>query len=127
MKANSPMLAAPVAKLTDLRYPMYGSFKLDGIRCWVDGQTKAVARSLKPIRNDYIRDKLEAECPKYLDGELAVLAADGTVDFRATTSAVMRKSGRPDFAYFVFDHWEMPTQSFRARNASLHRLELPEF
>jgi DNA ligase-1 len=126
-KTNSPMLAAPVAKLADLRYPLFGSFKLDGIRCWINGEGKALARSLKPIRNDHIRTMLEASCPRFLDGELAIVAPDGTVDFRATTSAVMRKSGKPDFVYFVFDHWQGPLDSFRTRNGRLNKLELPPF
>jgi DNA ligase-1 len=121
------MLAAPVAALSDLRYPLFGSFKLDGIRCWISGKGEAQTRSLKPIPNRHIRAKLEAECPRYLDGELAVVAPDGTVDFRATTSAIMSHSGIPDFAYFVFDYWQNPGATFRDRNAMLNRLDLPPY
>ncbi len=94
-----PMLASK-ADLSKVQFPVLVSTKLDGIRCLiVDG--KAVTRSLKPIPNDHIRNWLEANCPDGLDGEL--MLQDPTRPFREVTSAVMRKSGEPDFMFAVFD------------------------
>ena len=48
-KAFKPMLASPM-ELEHVRWPMYASVKLDGIRAVVrDG--KLLSRSLKPIPN----------------------------------------------------------------------------
>lgn len=104
------------------------SFKLDGVRCFVSPYNQeqikygAIApghyggwlavrqspaptpltRSLKPIRNPHVCGMLE-QLPPGLDGELGVVDETGSVNFRATTSAVMNGKGEPDFRYFVFD------------------------
>ena len=94
-----PMLAAK-ADLSKVAFPVLVSPKLDGIRCLIVNG-KAVTRSLKPIPNDFIRTWLEANCPEGMDGEL--MLQDPTRPFREVTSAVMRKSGCPDFVFKVFD------------------------
>jgi DNA ligase-1 len=93
-----PILAASV-KLDQIKYPVYCSPKLDGIRCLiVDG--KPVSRSLKPIRNEYIQKQLNNFPP--LDGELMLRHK---ASFQEITSAIMSEDGEPDFVYMVFDMW----------------------
>lgn len=87
--------------MTQLRFPVLASPKLDGIRTVIrDG--KALSRSLKPIPNEAVRKFLEGR-PELegLDGELMVHGAT----FQATTSAFMSRSGAlPAGWYFgVFD------------------------
>tara|TARA_R110002095_G_C4251957_1_gene240418 strand:+ start:14060 stop:14983 length:924 start_codon:yes stop_codon:yes gene_type:complete len=102
MLITKPMLAGKApADLADLTFPVIASPKLDGIRCvMVNG--KALSRTFKPIPNDYIRNWCEANLPDGIDGELCL--RDMTALFRDVSSAVMRKSGKPDFVYAAFDH-----------------------
>ena len=102
MLITKPMLAGKApADLADLTYPLLASPKLDGIRMtMIDG--KALSRTFKPIPNDYIRNWCEANLPDGIDGELCL--RDTTALFREVSSAVMRKSGEPDFVYAAFDH-----------------------
>lgn len=94
---KSPMLACSTQPdLAKINYPVYASFKLDGIRCLITGG-KVLSRKLKQIPNKYIRSILE-NIPIGLDGELMVQGTFNDVD-----SAVMSIEGKPDFRYFVFD------------------------
>ena len=95
-----PLLAAKAPDIHSLTYPLMASPKLDGIRCLVING-KAVTRTLKPIPNDYIRTWIEQNAPSGVDGE--ILLPMMTEPFSEVTSAVMSKSGEPDFVYAVFD------------------------
>lgn len=92
------MLAAKVKSTADLRYPLLGNPKIDGIRCLkVNG--KAVTRAFKPIQNHHIREYVETHFPDGVDGELVV--PGGT--FQQTASAIMSRDGAPDFLFMAFD------------------------
>jgi DNA ligase-1 len=84
---------------------------LDGIRCLTLPHTgglfrcNAVSRKFKPIPNAHIRDWVETHLPAGLDGELMIVAEDGSaLPFQATTSGVMKHTGTPCFQYHVFDY-----------------------
>ena len=69
-KQIKPLLACEVP-LNDVKFPVYVSTKLDGIRCLIiDGV--AYSRSLKPIRNKYIQSIIGNEKYNGFDGELVV-------------------------------------------------------
>jgi len=92
-----PMLAGQIKDEEKLKYPLIASPKLDGIRCLkIEG--RVLARSLKPIKNNYIRTVLEELLPDGVDGEL--MAGD---TFQACTSAVMSEDGEPEFKLWCFD------------------------
>jgi DNA ligase 1 len=112
-----PMLACNAPKnLEKIQYPILASPKLDGIRCIIHNG-EAVSRNLKPIPNDYIRDCLGGgNLPDGLDGELIVNGG-----FNSTQSGVMRKAGKPDFTYHVFD-WYDEKKDFTARIAAIDAL-----
>jgi DNA ligase-1 len=93
--------------------PTLASPKLDGIRCCII-EGRAMSRNLKPIPNQFIRDCL-MNFPQ-LDGELMLRDPDST--FQDVTSAVMSRSGTPDFCFWVFDCFENPDKGFGARFAS---------
>ncbi len=96
---KKPMLAGKCECPEGLRFPVLATPKLDGIRCLkIDGQ--AVTRSFKPISNTFAREWIEANLPDGLDGEL--MLRGGT--FNATTSAIGRESGEPDFVFHMFDY-----------------------
>lgn len=96
---TKPMLAGKLESVESVKYPVYATPKLDGIRCLkVDG--KAVSRSFKPIANVGCRKDIEKYFPDGVDGELMV--AKGT--FQEASSAVMTEDGTASITYFVFDY-----------------------
>lgn len=119
-----PMLAVDAGDLSKLRYPLLASYKLDGLRAVITADGPKT-RSLKPIPNKHVANLL-SKLPIGLDGELAVLDADGNVDFRATTSAIRREDGEPEFVYYVFDDFMSP-EGFAGRSASLWQMNLPDW
>lgn len=107
-----PLLAYTVESIETVRFPVFASPKLDGIRCLIlDGV--AVSRTLKPIPNLHIRHQL-AGLPA-LDGELICGDPTDPDCFNRTTSAVMSRDGAPRFTFRVFDHFGAPTDNFPQR------------
>ena len=97
-----PMLASPVTTPNMIRFPVYLSEKLDGIRAeTLDG--KLVSRRLKAIPNNHVRSTLESLTLPDLDGELIVGAPNLETTLYTTSSAVMSRDGKPDFQFYVFD------------------------
>lgn len=96
-----PLLAYTIKDISKIKYPVLCSTKLDGIRCIILNG-KALSRSLKPIPNHYIRNKLEEigkDFPNVVfDGELIVSNV-----FQETTSSIMSFDGEPNFTYYIFD------------------------
>lgn len=123
MSQFRPMLAVE-ADLQQITFPLLASYKLDGIRCLMtpDGPR---SRSLKPLPNAHVMSRLE-DLPFGLDGELVILDENGNVDFRATTSGIMSKTGEPDFEYWVFDECIKPGP-FWERHSFLYQLNLPSW
>jgi len=97
-----PMLASPVKTPNMIRFPVFLSEKLDGIRAeTIDG--KLVSRRLKAIPNNHVRNALESLRINDLDGELIVGPPNLESTLYATSSAVMSRDGTPDFKFYVFD------------------------
>lgn len=88
-----------ITDINKLKFPVYVSLKLDGIRCVIkDGQ--ALSFSMKPIRNKFVQEQLKG-LPDGLDGEL--ILKDLKTEFREVSSAIMSEDGEPDFYFYVFD------------------------
>ena len=101
MSAFKPTLAVN-ADLSKIKYPVYASPKLDGIRCSiVDG--KALSRTLKPIPNKHIYSRLSTAHLDGLDGELIVGSPTSKTCYTDSVSNVMAFDKVPDFRYYVFD------------------------
>ena len=118
MSTFKPMLAHTIEDTSKIKYPVFVSVKIDGIRCLIkDGV--ALSRSLKPIRNEYVQSILGK--PEYngLDGELVVGSIFAKDCYRVTNSGVMSKEGEPDFNYYLFDRWDCPTLPFSSRRDTL--------
>lgn len=98
-----PMLADAV-ELSQIKFPVYASPKLDGVRCIVfDG--KAYSRSLKLIPNNHIQewaDKNKFILDNY-DGELCIGSVTEPGLLRRTTSVVMSHDKDTPFTFHVFD------------------------
>ena len=100
-KQIKPLLACEVP-LDNVKFPVYVSTKLDGIRCLIiDGV--AYSRSLKPIRNKFIQSIIGKQKYNGLDGELIVGNVYDKDVFQKTTSGVMSEKGEPTFTFYVFD------------------------
>ena len=86
-----------------IKFPMFASPKLDGIRAVVLNG-KLLSRSLKPIPNNFTRAIFESsDWYEGLDGELIVGSPTDPKCFNKTTSGVMSEEGEPDVHYYVFD------------------------
>ena len=119
-----PMLAVEAENFEKLTYPLLASYKLDGIRCLTTKEGPRT-RSLKPVPNKFIAEKLST-LPVGLDGEIVIMDAEGKVDFRATTSAVMARKGEPKFEFHVFDLFNSKAP-FGERSMKLVDLKLPKW
>lgn len=104
MKLFKPLLAGRVDSLTDLRYPVLMSQKLDGVRATVQGG-QLLSRTLKPIPNRFVQAAF-AGLPDGYDGEL--IAGDPTAPdaYRRTVSIVM-SDDKPigDVKFHLFDQY----------------------
>ncbi|MCI4435542.1 MAG: hypothetical protein JHC33_01850 [Ignisphaera sp.] len=99
MGITKPMLAADLKGQWDkLAFPVYGTTKLDGIRCLKVAGKGVVSRTFKPIANKHIRETLDKFLPVQSDGEIMAGAT-----FQETTHNVMSYDGTPDFNYYMFD------------------------
>jgi DNA ligase-1 len=95
---------------------LYASYKLDGIRAIVHPSTyQLLSRTLKPIRNTFIREALSSHRLAGVDGELIVGPANVPTTFNTTTSAVMSEAGEPDFIWYIFDIVMSPLVSYDKR------------
>lgn len=98
---TKPMLAV-AAEMDKIKYPVYASPKLDGIRCLIiDGVAKT--RTLKDVPNRYVSASLSRLELTGLDGELIVGDPTSKTVYRNTVSEVMAHDKTPDFTYYVFD------------------------
>lgn len=98
------MLASQVDNLTDIKFPIYASFKLDGIRAIIkDGI--AYSRTLKKIPNKQIQAwaKANASILDGLDGEFIIGEPNDEDVFLKTTSFVRSEDKQGDFRFYVFD------------------------
>jgi len=103
----------------DLHFPAYLSPKLDGIRVVLHPELGAVTRNLKPVRNIYARETLNAIMEKHpetvwLDGEIIVGDPTAPNAYNATSSGIQSFKGEPDFQFHVFDKYH-PEKPFRER------------
>lgn len=120
MSNFKPLLAGKAPEdLSQLRFPVLVSPKLDGIRCVKIGG-KALSRHLKPIPNKFVHEWVEANLPDGIDGEL--MLRDHRAPFNEVTSAIMSRDGEPDFVFQAFDYLNSnrPLQPFDSRYADLH-------
>lgn len=99
-----PLLASQVDNLNDIKYPVYVSHKLDGIRCVIFNGT-AYSRSMKPIPNKQIQQWASdnALALEGVDGEFIVGSPTADTVFRDTTSFVMSHDKVDNFSFYAFD------------------------
>lgn len=100
-----------------LRFPVYGSPKIDGVRATVrDGVV--YARSGDPIRNRLVQEKFRHL--EWMDGELTI--GDITAqDLCRKTSGIVNSIEKPidGIAFNVFDHVQYTLDSFEMRKGRI--------
>lgn len=123
-----PMLATD-AVADKIQYPMLASVKVDGVRAVIkDGV--AYSRTLKPIPNQFIQQWVKDSAGNLdgLDGELVVGEENAKDVMQKTMSGVMRKEGKPDFKFLVFDLWDLAGYAYTRRATQLeHRVRVAKF
>lgn len=113
MTITKPMLAASLENIDSIKFPVYVTPKLDGIRCLkIDGNI--VSRTFKPIRNAELAAAVKDLLPDGSDGELIM---GGT--FQNTTSMVMSANkmiGNEKAYFYWFDYLvEDPKKTYLER------------
>ena len=107
MSKFKPMLAGKVPDdLSELKFPLLVSLKLDGVRAVVLNGV-VVSRSLKPIPNKYIQQLYGRPEFEGLDGELIWDMPTSPSCFRDTVSVVMSNDhvgGLANTDFYVFDY-----------------------
>lgn len=122
-----PMKAADLdgVDLRTLRYPLFGSPKIDGMRCLIrDG--RALTSSLREFPNKSVQAFFANGRWNGCDGEIVVGAPYATGDggtVLGRTGAVKSVEGRPDFHFHAFDLWSGPARNYSARLAEMLLLE----
>ena len=96
-----PTLAV-AADFSKIKYPVYASPKLDGIRCSIVNG-KALSRTLKEIPNRHIFNQLSIPKLNGLDGELIVGSPTSKTCYTDSVSNVMAHDKVPDYTYYIFD------------------------
>jgi DNA ligase-1 len=114
------MLAAKVASLSDIRFPVLASPKIDGIRLRVMNGV-AMSRSMKPLPNK----ELQAWVSKYayilngVDGEVIVGLPTDPDCYTKTVSHIMSEDKQGPFKFIGFDMWNS-MDTFDARLYVVH-------
>ena len=89
--------------LEKLKYPVYASPKLDGIRAIIENDTLC-SRNGKAIPNIYTQ-KFFKDLGNGLDGELIADSPTAPDAFRKTSSGVMSVQGEPNVTFHIFDNY----------------------
>lgn len=93
-KEGSPDYAIP--------FPVMATPKIDGIRAIIiDGV--AYSARLKKLPNEHVQKMASMLPANNLDGELVVWKNGKPADFNTTQSGIMRKGGKPEFRFLIFD------------------------
>ena len=85
-----------------IKFPVYGSRKIDGFRCVLG--PKPLTSRMVPFRNPYVLSQLSGLLlDTLLDGELVVGSRKSKGVLQRTSSGVTNGAGEPDFTLWVFD------------------------
>lgn len=85
-----------------IRFPMLGSYKLDGIRlCRYNN--RLLTKSGKQLPNTHARNWLLAHIPEGVDFEIIVGPPNLETTYNTTYRGVMTIAGEPDFTIYCFD------------------------
>jgi DNA ligase-1 len=107
-----PLLASDAVQ-EEIRFPVFGSGKIDGFRSFHD--QVMLSRSRKPMPNNFVRATLANSLFDRLDGELTVGSPTDPKVFQGTSGALRAIDGEPDFSWHIFDDITNPNDPFEKR------------
>lgn len=116
MSQFKPLLASP-ADLDQIKYPVFGSAKLDGVRSIIRPEGLR-SRKLLPFPNLYTMARFAGLSKSFqgLDGELILGNPTDPHVFNATSTAVGTIEGAPDVRFYAFDQLgDDPEEPFQSR------------
>lgn len=96
------MLACKAPPLEDIRVPLIGSPKLDGIRCTIQNGV-ALSRTLKPLPQPTLQKFFSDGRFDGFDGEITVGEHDEKVFARTTSFCMSKTEKHEDWIFNVFD------------------------
>lgn len=102
------MKGAQIEDLSKVRFPVYGSRKIDGFRCLLGKHP--MTSSLSRFPNDFFHKELKGVLPAncFLDAEAVVGKKRGKGVLQRTSSGLTSEEGEPDFRLWVFDRPCLP-------------------
>ena len=109
MSLKKPLLAETIESnedLSRLKYPVYVSPKIDGIRCLVNDEGMPYSRKGEPFRNQYFLELFEMVNVQNIDGELTIGSPLNPATFGRTSGWLRRDyDDKPEFkvTYWIFD------------------------
>ncbi len=112
-----PMLAEK-AKMDKIVYPVWASYKLDGIRAMIKDEL-VLSRALIAIPNRFVQDTFGVGALNGLDGEMCVGPTNAPDLMQRTSSGLNSQEGEPDVHFYVFDYWTAPSDPYHSRLTSL--------
>jgi len=121
-----PILSAKDFIEEKIKFPVYCTPKLDGIRSFkLPDNEKILSRSLKPIPNKYIQS-LSHLFPNTVDGEFILKNENNILPFNETTSFVMSFDEQPSkekqLYFVIFDYDILSNKNYLDRIESLKEL-----
>lgn len=110
------LAASPIPKPEELVFPLMASYKFDGIRAPLTSGV-AMSRKMLELPNKHIQQWAwdNAHHLQGFDGELIVGPPNLETTYNTTTSGVMSAGGEPDFGYYLFESWDMPSVPAKER------------
>jgi DNA ligase 1 len=98
------LAASEIPEDDQLQFPLWASFKLDGIRCNIH-HGRPMSRTMIEIPNKFVRGYFAAKPLVWhgLDGELTVDGATGDGTMFRTTSGINSIEGAPNFTFNLFE------------------------
>src|SRR5262245_7141774 len=119
-----PMLAAPV-KPAQIRYPIYATPKLDGVRGLIKAG-KVLSRKLLEIPNRYAQEMFGDLYLEGMDGELILGNPTDKNAFRKTSSFLARadaKISNESLVFWAFDLWNSKLSYVERMGALAHQIK----
>ena len=110
-----PLLPARLTEPSRLRYPLYLSPKVDGVRCSIHPELGPVTRAGNKIQSPHVRKTLSDPQLHGLDGEIAVGPPNVPEVLSKTIPADVLRAKPTDFTLFVFDDFTDPRLPFSRR------------
>lgn len=111
---TEPMLAATLTDLSEVRYPVACTPKVDGYRCMIQNGIAIGGRKGKAIKNHHVQQILKQM--SFLEGYDGELIVPGQ-PFHKAGGLLRQQNAEVDFKFLLFDNFRHPTLNY------IHRVD----